>query len=80
MRKGASKAVGEAKLKIEHDADACVGHGRCYLLAPDVFDEDEQGHCVVKQVVVHAELEKQARRAVENCPEDAISLRSDDET
>lgn len=69
---------GEGKLKIEHDADACVGHGRCYLLAPDVFDEDEQGHGVVKQTSVHADLEKQARLAAENCPEDAISLRSDD--
>ena len=25
----------------------CVGHGRCYELAPDVFGDDERGHCVV---------------------------------
>jgi ferredoxin len=79
LERARSDAAGEEKLKVEHDADACVGHGRCYLLAPDVFDEDEQGHCVVKLVSVHAELEKQARRAVENCPEDAISLCPDDD-
>ena len=64
-------------LKVEHDADACEGHGRCYVLAPDVFGEDEEGHGVVKLASVPAELEKQARLAAENCPEDAISLASD---
>ncbi len=67
----------EKRLQVEHDRDACVGHGRCYVLAPDVFDEDEQGHAVVKVASIPAELEKQARMAAENCPEDAISLRSD---
>ncbi|MBW2232931.1 MAG: ferredoxin [Deltaproteobacteria bacterium] len=70
---------GGGKLKVEHDSNACVGHGRCYVLAPDVFDEDERGHGVVKQASVHAELAKQARLAAENCPEDAITLRSDDD-
>ncbi len=67
----------ERRLKVAHDSDACVGHGRCYVLAPDVFDEDEQGHGVVKLTSVPAELEKQARTAAENCPEDAIALESD---
>lgn len=67
----------EKRLKVEHDRDACVGHGRCYVLAPDVFDEDEQGHAVVKLALVPADLEERARRAAENCPENAISLRSD---
>ncbi len=65
-------------MKVEHDSDACVGHGRCYVLAPEVFGEDEQGHAVVKVASLPAELEKQARQAAENCPEDAISFSSDD--
>ncbi len=64
--------------KIEHDRHACVGHGRCYVLAPDVFDEDERGHGVLKLTSVPAELEDQARAAAENCPEDAISFQPDD--
>ncbi len=68
----------QGRLKVEHDANACEGHGRCYLLAPDVFDEDERGYGVVKQASVPPELEKQARLAAENCPEDAITLQSDD--
>ncbi len=68
---------GDGRVKVEHDSEACVGHGRCYVLAPDVFDEDEQGHGVVKVASLPADLEKQARHAADNCPEDAISLRSD---
>ena len=32
---------------VRVDADLCVGHGRCYVLAPDVFGADEFGHCIV---------------------------------
>ena len=27
--------------RVTVDADRCTGHGRCYTLAPDVFDADE---------------------------------------
>ena len=28
---------------VKVDSAKCVGHGRCYELAPDVFGEDERG-------------------------------------
>jgi ferredoxin len=56
------------------DADLCTGHGRCYTLAPDVFDADEVGHCVVLADEVSGELEAQAVTAEQNCPEQAITL------
>lgn len=56
------------------DADKCTGHGRCYTLAPDVFDADEAGHCVVLVDKVSGELESQAVTAERNCPEHAITL------
>jgi ferredoxin len=56
------------------DADRCVGHGRCYSLAPDVFDADDYGHSVVRIEEVSGELEEQAIMAEENCPERAITL------
>ncbi|EUA40756.1 ferredoxin [Mycobacterium avium subsp. hominissuis 101] len=34
--------------RVVVDAERCTGHGRCYTLAPDVFDADEFGHCVVR--------------------------------
>ena len=56
------------------DADRCVGHGRCYTLAPDVFDADDLGHAVVLVDDVSGDLEKQAIEAEQNCPESAITL------
>jgi ferredoxin len=61
-------------MKVRLDAERCVGHGRCYDLAPDVFGEDERGHCRVLRGDVAREQAAQARVAVENCPEDALAL------
>jgi ferredoxin len=57
------------------DEDACEGHGRCYAIAPDVFDADDQGHCVLRFVdePVPSPLAGRARHAVANCPEKALS-------
>ncbi|OBA71171.1 cytochrome [Mycobacterium sp. 1554424.7] len=56
------------------DPDLCTGHGRCYTLAPDVYDADEVGHCVVRVEEVSGELEAQAAVGEQNCPEQAITL------
>ena len=60
-------------LRVLFDADACTGHGRCYTLAPDVFDPDDAGHCIVKLAIVDGpELEAQVATGVSNCPEQAL--------
>ena len=56
------------------DAALCAGHGRCYVLAPDVFGEDERGHCVLLVEQVEGDLLSAARSGEQNCPEGAISL------
>jgi ferredoxin len=56
------------------DPDRCTGHGRCYTLAPDVFDADEVGHCIVLTENVSGDLESQAVTGEQNCPEGAITL------
>jgi len=61
-------------VRVSVDAAKCVGHGRCYVLAPDVFGEDEQGHCVLLEADVPPELEDQARLGADNCPESAIRI------
>lgn len=60
--------------RVVVDADRCTGHGRCYSLAPHVFDADEVGHCVVLVEDVSGELESQAKTGEQNCPEGAITL------
>lgn len=60
--------------RIVVDTERCTGHGRCYTLAPDVFDADEVGHSVVLVAEVSGDLEEQAVTAEKNCPEGAITL------
>jgi ferredoxin len=60
--------------RVSVDPDLCTGHGRCYTLAPDIFDADEVGHCVVRADDVSGELEEHAATAEQNCPESAITL------
>jgi ferredoxin len=61
-------------MRIEVDGDACTGHGRCYSLAPDVYEADEEGYCATRSAEVPPELEEQARQAARNCPERAITV------
>ena len=59
---------------LEIDTTKCQGQGRCYGLAPDLFDADDLGMSRVIQTPVPADREKAARLTVANCPEYAIRL------
>ncbi len=63
-------------MRITVDDAACVGHGRCYALAPDVFASDDFGHCtvLVPEIEAGSPLELGARQGAENCPERAITI------
>lgn len=61
-------------MKVVLDAGRCTGHGRCYSLAPGVFDSDDEGHCVILVDEVSDPLAGDARLAVDNCPETALSI------
>jgi len=62
-------------MKIHLDTAKCQGHGRCYSLAPELFDCDDLGTAVV---VVTGDLDddqlKKANLAASNCPEFAIVI------
>jgi ferredoxin len=63
-------------MRIRIDHDRCEGHGRCWDIAPDLVDDDDRGHGVVRDpdAVVPPELEAQARDAARSCPEHAVTL------
>jgi ferredoxin len=61
-------------MRVVIDAERCTGHGRCYTLAPHVFEADDRGlGLVIGDGEVGPEFEQEARSAVANCPEHAIS-------
>jgi len=61
--------------RVHVDADKCQGHNRCHAILPGLFDLDEMGmsHPAGDGIVPAGQL-TQARLAVANCPEYAISL------
>jgi ferredoxin len=62
-------------MRIVLDQELCTGHGRCYALAPEVYDADDEGHCLLRIVGdVPADLEAGARAGVANCPEGALAV------
>jgi ferredoxin len=62
-------------MKVRVDDDRCQGHGRCYALAPQLFEPDDVGNGqAVGDGTVDPSLEDKAHLAVVNCPERAIEL------
>ena len=62
-------------MKIKFDRSACQGHNRCYMLAPELFDTDDEGYAILRvEGDVPPELEEKAQLTADNCPEYAIEV------
>jgi ferredoxin len=62
-------------VRVHVDEERCQGHGRCYATAPEVIVPDELGNGrEVGNGTVAPELERKARLAAANCPEQAITI------
>jgi ferredoxin len=61
-------------MRLRLDAALCCGHGRCYALCPELFEEDAAGRAILVTPDVSSQLETRARAAVDNCPESAIAI------
>lgn len=68
-------------MRLIVDADKCSGHGRCYSVAPDLLEADDEGFVTARgsALDVRPTLIPDARRAAESCPEEAISIIEDRE-
>jgi ferredoxin len=65
-------------MRIVVDHGKCQGHGRCYDLAPDVFEPDARGHVLLAVTgELPPDLEPDTRNGVKNCPEAALRLMPD---
>jgi ferredoxin len=65
-------------MRVQIDQTRCQGHGRCYALAPELFEADDIGNGrELGDGTVAPALEQAAHKAVDNCPEQAITLVED---
>ena len=63
-------------MRLFVDVAKCSGHGRCYSVAPDLLDADDEGFVTARgsTIDVPPTLVAAARRAAESCPEEAITV------
>jgi ferredoxin len=62
-------------VRVTIDDSRCQGHGRCFSIAPELFESDELGNgVVIGGGTVATDQEHHARLAVANCPERAVSI------
>ena len=62
-------------MRVRIDDELCQGHGRCYALAPEVFEPDDLGQGrVIGDGQVTPGLEDKAKLGALNCPERAVIL------
>jgi ferredoxin len=63
-------------MRYSIDGDLCTGHGRCYSLAPGVFEADDDGFNAERgsEGEVEPGREDTAVLGAESCPEQAIRI------
>jgi len=61
-------------MKVVVDPNICMGCGICESTAPQVFQLNDDNVAIVLVDVVPPELEADVRQAVDDCPEQAISI------
>ena len=63
-------------MRLTVDGKSCMGHGRCYLMAPDLLSYDDEGYVTIRDLTIDvpADQVEAAEDAAGTCPELAITL------
>jgi ferredoxin len=64
----------EDAVRVEVNPNICEGHGQCNAVAPEVYDLDDGGYCLIHHPEVPADLESQAEEGALACPVQAITV------
>jgi ferredoxin len=63
-------------VRLTVDGTSCMGHGRCYMLAPDLLACDDEGYVTIRDQAIDVPDDQvaAAEEAAGTCPEQAITL------
>ena len=63
-------------MRLTVDGASCMGHGRCYVMAPDLLAYDDEGYVTIRdlEIDVPDDQVEAAEDAAGTCPEQAITL------
>ena len=64
----------DSLLQVAVDRQRCTGHGRCHFEAAALFPVDDEGYLAVDTVTADASQRLDVMRAVDACPERALSI------
>ena len=64
----------EDAVRVEVNPNICEGHGQCNAVAPEVYDLDDGGYCLIHHPEVPADLESQTEAGALACPVQAITV------
>jgi ferredoxin len=61
-------------IEIKLDRRTCQGYGNCVLVAPELFDLDDDGLAVVRQSHVEDDQLDAVQKAAYDCPTGSIAF------
>ncbi len=61
-------------MRVQVDAERCIGAGQCVLIAPEVFDQSDEGTVTVLTQSPDESILGVVREAVRACPSRSVSL------
>ena len=64
-------------MRVSVDSAVCQGHALCNINAPEVYQLDDDGHCLPITEAVPADRHAAARKGADACPERALRIIED---
>ena len=61
-------------MKAYVDKNTCIGCGLCADICPEIFEMEDDGLAVAKDIDIPDDLLESAKEAEESCPVDAITI------
>jgi ferredoxin len=61
-------------MRVVVDHELCEGHGRCFAVAPTLYDVDDDGYSAIDDVTVEPGMADAARDGAAACPRQAITV------
>lgn len=66
-------------MKVEINKEACIGCGACQMIAPEVFEINDDGVSTVLTEEIEKDLEEKVNEAVDSCPTSAIKVEKNEQ-
>jgi ferredoxin len=73
-QEAARREAEEDAVRVEVNPNICEGHGQCNAVAPQVYDLDDGGYCLIRSPEVPLDLESEAEAGALACPVQAITV------